>query len=303
MSTNNASTRSDDGDTRSDDGDSNTSSSSFFSVALVVFLLGVFALVTLHHPLTTAYHGAKHWIKRGGLGGGGVGLPPNVGKPIIVIGMPKAGTSTIAEYFECGSVKTSHYFCAPEEVVDYCGLCIQRNIRAGMPRPLSACGDYDVFSQMDFTGGSQWRTGDPDSGACYFPQCEEEAMEAISAEFPSATFILNTRSVDDWIGSVNRWGDLRERLGTCNISGLPPGKGARGAVGDGELKAFIAAHAQKVQQFVRLHPSHALVEVVIDDPTAGEVMERAFNIPSRKCWRRANVNVAEDVNATATGTR
>ena len=123
-------------------------------------------------------------------------------------------------------------------------------------------------------------------------------MEAISAEFPSATFILNTRSVDDWIGSVNRWGDLRERLGRCNISGLPPGKGARGAMGDGELRAFIAAHAKKVR------PSHALVEIVIDNPAAGEVMERSFHIPSRKCWRRANVNinVAEDVNATATGT-
>ena len=39
--------------------------------------------------------------------GGKSGLPSIVGTPVFVVGMPKAGTSTIAAYFECGSVKTT----------------------------------------------------------------------------------------------------------------------------------------------------------------------------------------------------
>jgi hypothetical protein len=40
------------------------------------------------------------------------------------------------------------------------------------------------------------------------------ALEAIDAEFPSATFVLNHRRViEDWISSVDHWSELRARRG------------------------------------------------------------------------------------------
>uniref|UniRef100_A0A7S0X5R9 Sulfotransferase n=1 Tax=Mantoniella antarctica TaxID=81844 RepID=A0A7S0X5R9_9CHLO len=229
------------------------------------------------------------------------GLPPTMGTPIMVVGMPKAGTSTIAAYFQCGNVKSSHYQCVGNE---YCGVCIDRNVKAGVP-PFANCGDYDVYSQLDIMGNCTTKKplvkrGMPEgtkSGArrglepwdvCYMPQVE--ALEAIHSQFPNATFILNHRQhVDDWIKSVNHWGDLRERFGDCQISGLPAGKGAPGAAGDEQLKAFVAKHVLDVRRFVRQHPSHQLIEVVIDNPSAGRFMESKFNIRGT-CWGHENNN-------------
>ena len=229
------------------------------------------------------------------------GLPPTIGNPIIVVGMPKAGTSTIAAYFRCGNVKSSHYTCVGKEE---CGVCIERNVKTGNP-PFLYCGDYDVYTQLDVMGNitsndamdkrgmpegkrSSGRRGLEPLDVCYLPQVE--ALDAIHAQFPHATFLLNHRQhIDDWIGSVNHWSDLRERFGDCQITGLPAGKGAPGATGDEQLKAFVAKHVLKVRRFVRRNPSHRLIEVVIDNPSAGRFMESKFNIPAT-CWGHANNN-------------
>lgn len=225
-----------------------------------------------------------------GAGGAGArrgkrGVPPWTGTPVFVVGMPKAGTSTIAAYFECGGVKTSHYVCARGQ---HCGKCVERNVRAGAP-PLSNCGDYDVYAQLDYSGipggaiEGVAAVGPGSNTSCYFPQVE--ALDALSAQFPSATFVLNhRRAIEDWISSVGHWRGLRARLAGCEISGLP-----RGAAGDEELKAFVAHNVARVRAFVRKHPSHRLVEVYIDDEDAGSAMEKSFSI-SASCWRHANAN-------------
>ena len=42
-------------------------------------------------------------------------LKPAWPNPAIVVGLPKAGTQSIADYFECGCYKVSHYNgCHPE---------------------------------------------------------------------------------------------------------------------------------------------------------------------------------------------
>jgi hypothetical protein len=111
-------------------------------------------------------------------------------------------------------VKTSHYVCAGGE---HCGKCVERNVRAGAP-PLSNCGEYDVYAQLDYSGNPGGAiegvaTVDPGNTSCFFPQLE--ALDAMSAQFPSATFVLNhRRRFEDWTGSVDHWGDLRARWGS-----------------------------------------------------------------------------------------
>ena len=102
--------------------------------------------------------------------------------------------------------------------------------------------------------------------------------------------MLNRRSTTDaWLESVDEWNDLRQRLADCDITGLPEGTGASGEKGDARLRAFVESHERRVREFVAAHPSHRLVEVVIDDPGAGDVLETAFGISAR-CWGRENVN-------------
>ena len=106
--------------------------------------------------------------------------------PVIVMGMPKSGTSSINFFFRCGGMRSSHFACdASGAVTDVdphllqdgelrmgetwrncrlpegsggldssagefplCGVCVERNIMAGRP-PLEGCGDYDVWTELD----------------------------------------------------------------------------------------------------------------------------------------------------------
>lgn len=213
-------------------------------------------------------------------------LDEGVQLPVIVLGFPKTGTTSLQAYFRCGGLDTSHYKCGDHGM---CGECIKDALDAGDP-PLRSCGDYQAWAQLDFAGNPDDGLAGLDSrdDVCYFPQVE--ALDAMHAEHPSATFVLNRRSTTDaWLESVDEWNDLRQRLADCDITGLPEGTGASGEKGDARLRAFVESHERRVREFVAAHPSHRLVEVVIDDPGAGDVLETAFGISAR-CWGRENVN-------------
>ena len=95
--------------------------------------------------------------------------------PIIVVGLPKSGTTSIAGYFRCGRIAASHFSCEVGEpdwdaksarwrncrlpkgaggpMTDtgqfpLCGICVERNIIHGRP-PLEGCGPYKVFAELD----------------------------------------------------------------------------------------------------------------------------------------------------------
>lgn len=67
---------------------------------------------------------------------------------------------------------------------------------------------------------------------------------------------------------------------------LPRGKGGD----DEEMIAFYHRQAERIRQFVAENPSHTLVEVAIDKPEAGKIMEDAFGISAEACWGKRNVN-------------
>ena len=250
----------------------------------------------------------------------------DVSLPVLVLGLPKAGTTSLASYFACGGLRTSHYVCVDvEEGVSFasdgstmeqtCGRCIKDALEAGNA-PLRTCGRYEAWAQMDVTG----KPNDGDYGldldlhgedaqqssddTCFFPQVD--ALDALDREYPDATFVLNKRnSFEDWVASMDDWNDLRARLRDCDLSGagLPPGDGASGPEGDEQLMRFVTKHEANVRAFVAAHPRHKLVEVTIEDPNAGDVLEEAFRIP-RECWGQENVNHdagGEDATATAMG--
>jgi hypothetical protein len=193
--------------------------------------------------------------------------------PIIVVGLPKSGTNSIASYFRCGGIeRVSHHRCLNRA----CGSIIRKNVLEGR-KPLSNTGRANVYAQMDVEF-------DPTRGLpCYFPQIE--ALEQIHAAHPQSTFILNTRNTTRWVESLRAWSGMDRRLASCNITGLPEGVG----LSDSELMDFYESHTKRIREFVEQHPSHRLVEVVIDSPDAGQVLQDAFGI-SESCWGHENGN-------------
>ena len=70
----------------------------------------------------------------------------------------------------------------------------------------SACGNYDVFAQVDY---------EPDH-TCIFPQVFH--LHTLMSYLPHACFILNTRPTNNWLRSVREWPGMMDRLtGACPI--------------------------------------------------------------------------------------
>lgn len=206
------------------------------------------------------------------------------------MGMMKAGTTSIYGYFRCGldakyHSRLSHYDCHPppegsflREKKQYtgmaCGKRMRRNIQKYQRGAFDEMREFDLYAELDAIEGN---------GGLTLPQWSFVAD--IHAAFPHATWVLNVREPAGWVRSLDRWKDLRQRhVDYPGGEEFPAGRGAR----DEEMVEFYRRQAQRVRDFVADHPSHALVEVAIDSPTAGRVMEEAFGI-SEACWGARNV--------------
>mmetsp|Transcript_19131 Transcript_19131/g.31717 ORF Transcript_19131/g.31717 Transcript_19131/m.31717 type:complete len:279 (+) Transcript_19131:157-993(+) len=198
--------------------------------------------------------------------------------PTIVVGMPKAGTKSIWAYFkECGGIRrVSHYNCGGMP----CGYIVRSNIEQGLA-PFAHTKGYDVFTQLDTEGDVQ------KGQVCYFPQIE--ALEEIHEAHPNATLLLNTRNLDNWAKSVRAFRGMGARLTRCNITGFLPGVGSTNE----QLKDLYVQQIRRVQTFVQKYPSHRLVQVAIDEPNAGEIMEASFGI-NRSCWGNVNAKLKKN---------
>jgi len=145
-------------------------------------------------------------------------------KPIINVGFPKAGTSSIFSFFRCNGLKAQHWLCCdpqdnPKSTLrnKLMSRCILENLITKSPI-LGGCGDYDVYTEIN--GPRQFRDYDhrtlledgrlltsQDSVTMklriFFPQ--HHHLEEIHEQYPNATLILNKRSVKSWIDSVLAW--------------------------------------------------------------------------------------------------
>jgi hypothetical protein len=198
--------------------------------------------------------------------------------PLLVMGFPKSGTSSLHSFFQCIGLRSSQWWCKDgvqsDEVI--CGKMIERNVVAGRPA-LANLSEWDAFAEMD----AYFET----RSTCYFPQ--RQALNELHAAAPTATFILNMRNLTNWLTSVDRWHrhNLRNRMIACDQPGFPAGVGKL----DSEMFEFYRSQAQLVRDFAATHPSHKLVEVQIDDPEqARAALGAAFGHGrAKKCWGEA----------------
>ncbi|KAL3774199.1 hypothetical protein HJC23_013376 [Cyclotella cryptica] len=224
------------------------------------------AVVTRHQDPSECFHAKKHNITKHRYG-----LLP---KPFINLGMPKMGSSSLQTFFTCGDYNSSHYECGKE----LCADCMKRAV-SNSNSPLSSCGGFDAFVQMD--DGS------------FFPQIEY--LNEIHEESPNATFLLTFRGMDGWYRSISHWPPnadttnpplvMSNRMKRANITGLPSGVGNN----VNEFSQWFCSHVNNVRDFVKRHPSHALIEIDIEDRNVGERLGKFFGIRDA-CWGHANKN-------------
>jgi hypothetical protein len=108
-------------------------------------------------------------------------------------------------------------------------------------------------------------------------------LEKLHAYAPNATFILNLRPDKDWVHSVTNWfglGGRFLRLFHVDIETTDRSQALRDIFND---------HSTFVREFVKSHPSHALVEVDISSPDAGKILAESFAL-RESCWGKHNVN-------------
>lgn len=217
--------------------------------------------------------------------------------PVIVMGMPKAGTSSIAHYFQCGlgpkyRHRVSHYDCKVGYVFDVfnpqlkaampCGARLMRNADAGI-FAFENIDHFDIFAQIDASlAGDRY----------FLPQISY--TKSIYQAYPNATWILNRREPHKWLESMNRWRDIRERFvgSTFKLKWFGVGVGRD----DEDMLKLYNYTLDHIRNFVADHPSITLVEVPVDEPDAGTILENAFGLP-RSCWGQHNMNTPSETDS------
>lgn len=128
---------------------------------------------------------------------------------------------------------------------------------------------------------SQYLSYAHDSGEeCYFPSIE--GLEAIYHSYPNATFVNVIRNAQDWFTSLQKWShaSLFVRFRLCNATGFPNGQSTTSDFYD-----FYEWHNNLIRQFVRDRPSINYIEVQLESPDTGHLLEDRTGIPSQ-CWKQ-----------------
>lgn len=195
--------------------------------------------------------------------------------------------------------------------------CMLRNLVQNRSSIFDGCGNFDVFAEINgprtIVGPRKPRKKSDDIPALllddgsldfhtlhngidcnriFFPQYFN--LLDIHEAYPNATFVLNTRDFDSWIKSVQKWNrcldwqfisEFYQRGELDRMPVDPNNKTERIDL----LRIIYDKHHDQIRRFVKDFPSHAMVEVDILDPKAGEILGDAFGLdPST--WGKVNSN-------------
>jgi hypothetical protein len=192
--------------------------------------------------------------------------------PILNLGMPKAGSSSLNSFFQCAGLRSDH---------GQNGFNMLEGVEGGKPPIASSLPRgkglrVQAFTQLDVSFET-----------CAFPQIQ--LLDELHQEQPNATFILNFRPVMDWIRSAKAWRGMAARWKKCELPGLVcEGKGK--VCPDQNLRSWWCGHVKHIRQFVKHYPSHKLIELdLYDDRGTSKVMAELFGT-NQTCWGKANVN-------------
>lgn len=171
---------------------------------------------------------------------------------IVVLGMPKCGTTSLHESFKRAGFRSVHWALdAGQEIKKdtrlrlygegaderLLGRLITKAVQRGLSPFALLPGEVDALAEMN---GCHWTSKQKDAVQAYFPQMQY--LREICDAYPDAHFILNSRNLQDWVKSVDKHNDMRERLIQADLPGLPKGIGER----DEDLIEWVSRHHERV---------------------------------------------------------
>lgn len=115
---------------------------------------------------------------------------------------------------------------------------------------------------------------------CYFPSIE--GLEALYHSYPNSTFVHVVRDSKEWYMSLQKWShsSLFIRFRMCNTIGFPNGQSDAN-----DFYEFYDWHNALIRQFVNDRPSINYIEVQLEDPNAGQILQDRTGI-SKDCWKQ-----------------
>ena len=191
--------------------------------------------------------------------------------PIIVLSLPKSGTSSLFQYFTCGGVYAAHTFGLDRMTKNSyrIGARFRKNLRNGLPM-LTNTEPLNVFSDIGYVHGDN---------DCFYPSVE--ALDSIARDYPHATLIVSYRP--GWYKSIWNFRMMGKRWKKwCPI--FP------NTTDEIAWEAFYVQHRERIRELVQKHPTLHHLEFDLTDPTAGQQLEDFTGI-SRQCWGDCKPNM------------
>jgi hypothetical protein len=188
----------------------------------------------------------------------------------IVVGFPKAGTTTLQEALTASGLRCAHWVHDGQPVgkLVYDGWFEEGD-------PFAYLKDIDVLTQMDICV--------PAWDANYWPNLDIALLLAIRRKHPDCLFILNVRPPAHIAESIMRWPGLPDRLKNVAMPGLPRGRGSRKK----DVRRWVAAHYAAIRQVFAQDKAFLDLDLAAGD--APERLGAALGIEIA-WWGRANAN-------------
>ena len=117
---------------------------------------------------------------------------------------------------------------------------------------------------------------------CFYPLID--ALEEVYNAHPNATFLFVVRETEAWLKSIRKYhnGFIMDVWKRCRSRGFPP----RDATLE-DFREFYEWHKDMIRTFALDHPSWTYIEVDLESPDAGLLLEERVGI-SAECWGHYN---------------
>lgn len=230
--------------------------------------------------------------------------------PVLNVGFPKVGSNTITDFFGCIGLNADH---------GQQGRLMFENLDNGRPLFSGIGKKFPVHAQTQLDFNVQ--TG-------FYPQVS--LLDELHEVFPEATMVFLFRPIADWIVSTAKWNAMKHRFGKFRMPGLElteaqldrldlldslnqttieKAKRVRHIpLTDLQIAKWWCGHVLHLREFVREHPSHALVELdLYDSESTSALLYDLFQAdtdahsgnthsPNGTCWGHSNKWEDKDKN-------
>ena len=201
--------------------------------------------------------------------------------PILVLSLPKSGTTSTWRFFECGAVHGYHHFAQDahgraQRIAD----CMYHNQQHNQPL-LQGCSSSTTTNTTNTTHVVWSDMGIPKKELCFYPSID--ALQEIARDYPYATVLLVHRNPHEWYRSVSQWaapgkGPLTQRW-RKNCPQFPnfENDDEKGWV------EFYKNHSRNVRQFAQKNPTLTFLEVSLESRETASILETETGIEA-SCW-------------------